>query len=314
MPNLPARAFALALLAAAGVLPGCSSRPLPLTAQAGSSVAIALAGEAVMGNVVGYGSQVLAAVGRHDDQRGELRFVLRDAVSGSERALETRVVTRAWPDPASEIGLRNYARSSSDGFGLAQLLAIVDVPEDVPAGSYDLQVRRQRRTDGGGVEELPGPVYSQPLVVLPANVGGAVGAPTPSAGYAGAAGIDVTEQLADLVPLPKVVLALPAQRPHAAHVVIAYPASKVTPRAVIEEQHLGRGSIVAWTADPANGRITIDFVDPSASVAALALVFEPNAALSAGRIEVAEVTVMSATLYDQEGAVRSGTVTPTAIR
>jgi hypothetical protein len=184
----------------------------------------------------------------------------------------------------------------------------------VPPGSYDVNVRRRRRTDAGGSENLPAIVYGQRLTVLPASVGGIAGAPTPAEGYAGLFGVDVSEQLTRLVPLPKVVLSLPASPPHAAHLVIAYPRAKITPRAVFEEQHLGRGSIVAWSDDPENGRLTLDFVDPGASVNALALAFEPKAPLSSGRIALSEITVEASTLYDRDGAVRSGTVTPSAIR
>jgi hypothetical protein len=278
-------------------------------------VAIALTGEIASAGALGYGGQLLAARGRHDDQRGELVFVLRDAVSGVERELSTRLVTRAFPDPASEVGLRNQVSPATAGFGIAQLLAIVDVPSSVPAGTYDMSVRRRRRTDAGGSEALPAPLYAQRFVVLPANIGGVVGAPTPATSEVGPISTDVSEELTNLVPLPKVVLALPASAPpHAAHLVVAYPRTKITPRGVIEEQHLGRGSIVSWSDDPGSGRVTIDLVDPAASVHSLAFIFEPKAPLSAGRIVLSEVSLVSTVLYDRNGAVRSGTVTPIAIR
>ena len=304
----------LSWLAAAAIVLGCGARPLPLSVQAGSSVWIMLAGEVMAGETVGYGGDLLAARGRYDDQRGQLVFVLRDPSSGAEHELATRIVTRAWPDPASEIGIANQIDAAYSGLGIVQLLAILDVPASVPPGSYDVNVRRRRRTDTGGSENLPAIVYGQRLTVLPASVGGVAGAQTPASAYAGLFGIDVSKQLASLVPLPKVVLSLPVSPPHAAHLVIAYPRTKVTPRAVFEEQHLGRGSIVAWTDDPASGRVTVDFVDPGASVKQLALAFEPKASLSAGRIALSEITVESSTLYDREGAVRSGAVTATAIR
>lgn len=307
------RRFQSVCLVGAAALLGCGARPLPLTAQAGASVAIALAGELPAGDGVGYGGELLAARGRFDDQRGQLVFVLKEPVSGAQRELQTRIVTRALPDPASEIGLANQADPVA-AFGIAQLLAIVDIPANVPPGTYDVIVRRLRRTDAGGTEELPALIYGQRLTVLPASVNGVSGSPTPSSAWAGSFSTDVSAQLANLVPHPKVVLTLPAPRPHAAHVVLTYPRTKVRPRTVIEEQHLGRGSIVAWTDDAASGRVTIDFVDPSASVKALALVFEPRSPLSAGRIALSEIGVASATFYDREGAVRTGTLIPTAIR
>jgi hypothetical protein len=313
---MPMRSPSLGLswLAAAAIVLGCGARPLPLSVQAGSSVGILLAGEVVAGETAGYGGDLLAARGHYDDQRGQLVFVLRDPGTGAEHELATRIVTRAWPDPASEIGIANQIDAAFSGFGIVQLLAILDVPGSVPPGSYDMSVRRRRRTDTGGSENLPAIVYGQRLTVLPANIGGVAGAQTPASGYTGTFGIDVSKQLASLVPLPKVVLSLPASLPHAAHLVIAYPRTKIKPRAVFEEQHLGRGSIVAWSDDSANGRVTVDFVDPGASVKQLALAFEPKAPLSAGRIALSEITVESSTLYDREGAVRSGAVTPTAIR
>jgi hypothetical protein len=309
----PAHALRRAVLGAALAL-GCGARPLPLSAQAGSSIGIALAGEVSAGDSVGYGGELLRTRGRYDDQRGELVFLLREDGSGVERELQTRIVTRVWPDPASEIGMANQVDAVSAGFGISQLLAILDIPASVPPGIYDLNVRRRRRDDSGASEALPAILYGQRFTVLPPRVGGVDGAPTPSASYAGAFGSDVSAQLANLVPLPKVVLSLPSPLPHAAHLVVAYPAAKITPRAVFEEQHLGRGSIVAWTDDPAAGRVSVDFVDPAASVKALALVFEPKAPLSAGRIALSEISIPASVLYDGQGAVRGGSVTPTSIR
>lgn len=294
---------------------GCSARPLPLSVQAGATVAFALAGETSLGESTGYGGDLLAARGRHDDQRGRLFFVLRPVSGGAERELSTRLVTRTLPDPASEVALRNAVDPHYPGVGLAQILALVDVPADVPPAEYDVSVRRRRRTDAGGLEELPAPVYGQRLTVLPATVGAFSGAPTPSTTHAGVFASDVEAQLADLVPLPKVVLTLPASpAPHAARLVLSYPTSRIRPRAVFEEQHFGRGSIVAWRDDPVLGRITVDFVDPQASVSALALVFEPKQPLSAGRLALSEIAVVSAALYDGDGRLRAGAVTPFVIR
>lgn len=314
MPLVFPRLASCALVTAAAVALGCGARPLPLSVQAGASVGIALSGEAAAGEAAGYGGNLLASLGRFDDQRGELVFVLRDLATAEEHELGTRIVTRAFPDPASEIGINNRVDAAYPGIGISQILAIVDVPASVPPGTYDVLVRRQRRTDGGGSESLPAIVYGQRLTVLPASVGSAVGTPTPASAYAGAFGLDVSRQLASLVPLPKVVLSLPDAPPHAAHLVIRYPKEKITPRAVFEEQHLGRGSIVAWSDDPETGRVVVDFVDPAASVKALSFAFEPKAPLSAGRIALAEITVESSVLYDEGGAARSGSVVPVAIR
>ena len=125
----------LSWLAAAAIVLGCGARPLPLSVQAGSSVWIMLAGEVMAGETVGYGGDLLAARGRYDDQRGQLVFVLRDPSSGAEHELATRIVTRIWPDPASEVGIGNQVDTAYSGLGIAQLSAILDVPASVPPGS-----------------------------------------------------------------------------------------------------------------------------------------------------------------------------------
>ncbi len=310
MPVMRAALLSLSCLAAAG----CGARPLALSVQAGSSVGIALAGEVAAGDQAGYGGDLVEAAGRHDDQRGRLVFVLRNPSTGAEHALTTRIVTRAWPDPASEIGLTNRVDAAYPGIGIAQILAIVDVPITVPPGAYDVNVRRTRRTDSGGNETLPAIAYGQRLAVLPPVVNGVSGGPTPSSAWAGPFGIDASRQLAALVPLPKAIVSLPTPSPHAASLVIRYPAGKIRPRAMVEEQHLGRGSIVSWQDDPAAGRVTVSFVDPDASVSALALVFEPKLPLSAGRVAVSEISVESARLYGEDGAPSSGSVSVVAIR
>ena len=67
-----ARAALLALVTAVA----CSSHPTPMAAPAGSTITIPVSSEAVQQLEVGYGSTLLAAAGRYDLQRGELRFHL----------------------------------------------------------------------------------------------------------------------------------------------------------------------------------------------------------------------------------------------
>jgi len=292
-------------------LAACSGPVLPGAVQAGGTVALPLAGEATQGALAGYGSEVLAAAGGSDAVRGRLHFSLRDPASGIRHDLVTRLVTRAWPDPASEAALTGRVAEGLEAVGLAQILALVDVPDTVPPGRYEVEVRRERTGGSGAPESLPAPVYGLPLEVLPARVGPTTGAPTPLRAWVGAFSQDVAREAAGLVPLPKLVLSLPDPPPHAAEIVLRYPPERIRPRTVLEEQHTGRASIVWLQDDPGAGRITLSLVDPTAGVRALALVFEAAASVP---LAPDDFEVVESRLYDAEGARRDGVVSALAIR
>lgn len=287
----------------------CGSHPVGLSAQAGSTIGLAVAGEATEGTTLGYGASS-GAVPIYDDQRGELVFVLKNPGTGAEYSLDTRLVTRVYPDPASDAGIANQVDAVAAGFGLAQPLALADVPASTPPATYDLLVRRRLRTSPGTWQtNLPHP--NDPvrrLSVLPASVSGIVGASTPFNALAGLAEFPVAAYLPKMYPHPKITMLFTGPTaPSAAHVVLTYPAEKMTVKTVFEEQHLGRTSIVSFTDEPASGRITIDLADPAASVRQLALAFELTDPFGAGRVADAEFNIDPATkLYDANGALLTG--------
>lgn len=287
------------------VLAACGTQPIALSAQAGTTVVLAIAGEVDAGPSLGFGGDWLSAAGRGDDQRGKLVFVLV-AANGAEHALHTKFVTRAWPDPASDAGLDGRIAPGPLGTaGLAQVLAIVEIPVDVPPAGYRVEIRRERQRADGTVESLPGVSYGQPLRVLPAVVDGFAGAATSPTGFAGGYAIDLLPPLAALYPHPKLVVTLDPGAA-AAHLELDYPTTRLVVRGVIEEQHTGRSSIVAWRDDPATGRLSVDLVAPAADVAALALVFTLRDPGGAGRAAETDFRVAAATLYDTAGALLPG--------
>jgi hypothetical protein len=303
--RLSLRSVALAGLA----LCACGAQPVPLSVQAGGSVALAVMGERIGDGTPGFGSGWLAASGRYDDQRGELVLSLRATGGGVEHPLVTQLVTRALPDPASDGGIANQGDTTGGlDVGVGQVLALVDVPAATPSGTYDVVVRQRRRVSATQWETLPGVGWSQRLSVLPAVVNGIAGQPTPPTAYVGPFAANVRQRVAALYPHPKVMIELAdSPWPAAARIVVAYPTQKVQVLAVFEEQHFGRSSMVAFRDDPGAGQVTIDFVDPRTSVGALALVFELRAPFSAGRAAPSDFRVVSSTLYDSQGAVRSDT-------
>lgn len=142
----------IALVAAVGA--GCASYPVPLSAQAGSTIVIPLvatgAGNTV---VVGFGGFSYT-----DHQRGTMVYQL-DGPGGFE--LETRFSIAAEPHGASVIAGGGAAFGNPP-----QILSVVDIPEDAPEGTHTLHVIR--RLPSG--EEFPGPTYDPVIKILPHSV------------------------------------------------------------------------------------------------------------------------------------------------
>jgi len=299
---------ALALAAALGAVSACTTRVLPLSAQAGSTVAVAIGGDATQGDFLGYGGAWLASSGLADDQRGELVFALVPA-AGPERPLRTLFVTRAFPDPASEAALTDTVDPDAPfPLGLSQTLAVLEIPADTPPGRYRVDARRRRRAPGGGFTELPAPLLRTDLDVLPAAVGAVTGRPNRPEFAVDTNVFDLTPRLPRVVPNPKLVLAFADRRPSAAHLVLDYPPTKVEIRGAFEDHHTGRRSMLSWRDDPEAGRLTIDFVDPTASVSALGVAFRLRDAAAYGIAAPGDFRLAQSVLYDAAGAVAAGNV------
>lgn len=300
----PGLALLLTLLAAA-----CTSEPVPLSAQAGSTLLVALGDEAIVGGSVGYASPYRG----FDDQRGELRLELvGNEGSGLEPVvLHTRYVTRVHADPASHASIFPHLFD----WRLALVLALVDIPPDTPPGTYEIRYARRRRVDATTYEDLTPvvPPAGTLLSVLPPEIdlAGPDGAPrtfagteNPAIGYAGSAWFDLTDELGRYVPYPKLVVGFhPAwDLPAAAHLEIRYPLEKIRIEGVIEEDHPSRGSVVRWSDSRSEGRLRIDVVDPDRSVRGISVVFRLLDFPSKGRAELGDFEVTSSMFYGLDGA------------
>jgi hypothetical protein len=307
-----ARPFALAC--ALVTLAGCTSRVLPLSAQAGSTVALAVGGDATLGDRLGYGGAWLAASGVNDDQRGELVFVLVPP-SGAERTLRTLFVTRTFPDPASDAALANQIDPALPfAAGLSQALAVLEIPADTPPGRYRMDARRRRPAPGGGFVSLPAPLLGTELDVLPPAVGSATGRPNAPELAVGTARVDLAAEIPRVVPNPKLVVQFADRNPAAAHLVLSYPREKLAIGGVFEEQHSGRRSILSWRDDPSRGELAIDFVDPAGSVRELGVAFRLLDPSVHGIAAPGDFRVAQADLYDARGALAPGRVRVDSIR
>jgi hypothetical protein len=277
------------------LLVACGSQPIPMTAQAGSTITFTME---LHGNY-GYGGSLLTSKGIFDDQRGQLIFELVDPGDPTARhPLETVLVTRAFADPAS-----TYHKPVIPG----QVIALVNIPADTPEGTYDLDVMRERRTSETTTELLAPPGYVGQITVLPHSIKAkgesVVGTPTPLEGTLLGLFDDRSNEIAATYPKPMLQLGFAPgnkPRPHAAHLVISYPASKMQPLWVID---LGaRSSIVTWSIDEINAEITVDLASPDAKTRALGIVFELVDPFGAGPVDLTDFALVSGSFYNGNGA------------
>lgn len=307
-------AVGLALLCAA-----CGAAPLPLAGRAGTTISIAVGSDLLEGQRLGFGASDYAALGIPDDPRGRLVFELdTTAATGSKLLLEPRVVTRVVPDPATGVSLDPDAHMLPL-VGAAQVLALVDLPEDAPAGTFDLRILRVDR-DG---RALPGPSYRQRLEILPNP--GLVASFNPLRGFYPGGSVDLLagRQAAGLYPWPKVVLPLVptagAGPAHAAHLVVTYPVDRVESiLRVYDDRRTDHGATVQWRDDPGagppHGRVAIDWVAPDPGpFQSLAVVFRPREPF-AGPVAPAEFEVVESAFYDAQGRPTPASVGAAQIR
>jgi hypothetical protein len=293
----------------------CAYEPVPLAAQAGTTILLPLTGEWLDGEFIGYESEVTRRSGLHDDQRGELLFTLREAAQpgGTERALVNRWVTRVYPDPASALAMNDGASSGQ----LGQVLALLDVPAGTPPGHYVIEVSRRRRLGGLGTshETLPaGGPGLPPIEVLPAEIDPSSGQPIEKfTSYLPLVGGSATSPFVELYPQPKLVVRFDWP-PAAARLSLRYPTAKVRILGVVEDLHSSSGSIVRWHDSDPPGELTIDLVDPDRTTRAIAVVFDLIAPFATGPADVSDFDVVSSRLYGDAGELLPLAAIPSAIR
>ncbi len=346
----------LASLAAAIVL-GCSGHPFPLAVHQGSSFILPFSGEALA--KVGYGLDPEGEFGHLgfsdegpggtanpfailDGQRGQMLFVLCQSASDACTPdtgiqLVTRLVTRIGIDRASIFSVRGAAQSEPNAQGWfapaplgGQVIAIMDVPIDVPAQTYSLRAWIQKNESAELVNPFGAGDGTFPIEILP-NIDGPE-EPTPFDGQYGGFFLGSTHyQMLHSLPLPKLILKHRAQNgnspgPAAAELTLEYPKDRVIILGGYEENHHGQGSMVRvhasrgtfclnqWAA-PVNSlerfyscllgggdlsnRARIDLLDLDRRTRYLSLVFwlvDPDQP-----VDVADFSIVDQILYDDDG-------------
>jgi hypothetical protein len=271
-----------ALLAALG----CSGRPLPLQAVAGTTIGLAISGET---NLLAYGTADFA-----DVQRGALGVDFMQGSTVVAGPVGLRLATRLVPDTASPAGLAGSVGGATT-LGLHQAVALLDVPVSLPAPqTYTLRLRRYRdATLTTVVDEGPTESTLWTLDVKPGD-----GAPhfTPFEGELGP--IDAA-YIAELVPYPKLVLTLPSATA-AATVQIRFPTAAVEIRGALVRRKVGQASLVTFELVDSDS-VRLHYVNPAADTSALELVFANTAAIYAP-VLYSQFAYESGAFYDADGA------------
>lgn len=273
------RSAALLFALVVAVAASCSSQPAPLRVRRGASFTLLLGGEIGMNRPVGFGGawyEFLPAPTPTpppliDVQRGQVEFYLTDG--SQEYPLQTDLVTRSFPDPASNTGL---APGTNEKLG--QLMALISIPPDLdPAAPQLLTLDARLLIPDQDPIQLP---YSQELEIL---AGGPDDPTPPALGWANQGVTDWWTTQA-LYPHPKLIIDLPSPPPAMAHFVISIAAGvDLSVADVIEEQEYGRRSVIQWRVEldgASNQLVTIDYLnvhtDPGRFPGQLALVYQPG--------------------------------------
>jgi len=289
--------FRPCLLAAAFVVTACQGRPIPMSAIAGTTIALPL-------NAWAFGSTVArnplhpSGSNRPDYQRGELVVALcvdaNQCGSGvASYYLETLYVTALMPHPASPAALRGWMEFYNYGSTwelTGQSIAFLNIPTSVAPGKYTVSVRYKPYDAPQGVGEVlaldqPGDIWVTSAPSTPPGFPAQNFTPWDSI----LSGIPPTnfttqieEDLLDLIPYPTVLVQKEfegvAAIPAAAELEVTFDPSLVIVKGVYEDQHTGRGSIVRMT-QPAAGRIRIIFLDPRRCTSGIRIAYD----LASGR-------------------------------
>lgn len=290
-----------------GALAACSGKPIPLSAQAGSTVAIPLLSGSYP-TEIGYGGTEVT-----DYQRGALVFRL-DGPTGME--LVTRGTSLVFASPASAAGRGIVS-------GPSQIVSIGDLPADAPVGTHSLYVTR-RRIEAGQPVEYAFPGYAGPIQILPNQItvplsgGGSesiTGAPTPFQAYLGS-WLDVRANVPWVVPDPELRLQL-STAVFALEMTVVYPASVITVQDVLEPPVIATDHLATVWSSESNpsqpGTLHVKAVAGAQGFSTVSLVFT----LKDGASQILDpdaTTVTVTKAYDQNGDALSPSISSKSIR
>lgn len=286
-------------------LTACRTFPIPLSAQAGSTIAIPVANGGQAG--LAYGGKDFT-----DYQRGELVYQL-DGAGGFE--LETRYTIAAAAHKASLLAaVPQLSTLSLPWTPPVQVISVVDIPDDAPEGTHTFHIVRRQ----AGQPDVDMPDYTGTIQILPHSIpvnGGAetaVGTPTPNRITNCTSSCGFVNLYKRVIPRPQVRISMD-NAVAAFEMVVTYPSSIIDVVDAVREENTDAApnrDPMIWIDDDDAGTVTIKGVThPDGSgwgvvSGYLDLVFE----LVDGATQILDLTqnpvqVSSLTAYDANGAL-----------
>lgn len=295
----------LGLLLFAAGMSACTTNPIPLSAQAGSTFVVPLMG-AGGSTVIGFGGSEYT-----DYQRGEMVYWLDDTdpelggIGGFP--LDTRLSLPASAHPASKIALQGVLFASPP-----QILSIVDIPADAPEGTHSLHIVRELPNG----DKFPGPIYPLGIKILPNSIDTTdqsetiVGAITPSGNTQG------NTDFSQAIPRPRILILISGGNDavSAFEFDLTYPSNLIDVVDAFQAASFGNPAnkaALVWIDDDGAGLVHVsgvahpDFAGAAFFPRHIDVVF----VLDEGNtvpLDVANVSVSPPTAYDLDGILIPG--------
>lgn len=294
----------LLLVALASPL-GCMGKVLSQSVQAGSTVAIPLAGQGpdlFAGSTAQLGPVGFGGSAVDDPQRGQLVYQLETG-SGLVN-LTTRGTTVVTGHAGSGVG-------RGEAFFVNQIVSIVDIPDDAPHGTHPIRVLHEYTDPATGNVVTSELDYEGELSVLPHEVSVSTstgpelvtGGPTPLENWlcgSGGCSFQSVPQVQAAVPDPAVRLTLDTAV-WGVELEVTYPSGVID---VLDAYETPLGKVndraTTWVTDDGSGTLTLSAAATQSSFDNLSVAFgldDPQNAI----LDPANVSVSVVRAWDQDG-------------
>jgi len=281
---------------------GCMGAPVPLSAQAGSTITIPLGSPNVLPGV-GYGGTEAP-----DPQRGS--FVYRLETPSGPFALVTRASGLATPHSQAPLARGRPLFLQVDP---SQVVSIVDIPADAPLGTYDVSVTREFVDPVTFETQSEAIDYPFQLSILPNTVevlrdDGSTEVLAAEFNEFESFNGSGFNNLSDLgfvpfaIPDPAFRVSFDRTDIWAAELHVSYPANVINVTDVFETTtERVEGRAIAWRQDDGTGTLILSATSVSTALTGLSVVFvldDPSSAI----LNPADLTVTVMKAWNKDGS------------